>query len=521
LKLVIVHYHLRPGGIRRVIELATPHLARQFNGAIDTVAIACGEANDRKWNACFRERLSGTPVEFVIEPAFNYLSEQTRSPRALSQLMRAAFARIFAGEPSKSCLVWAHNLGIGRNLVLTRELTSVCSARGIPLVAHHHDWWFDNRWSRWREMRRAGFRTLRAAAWTIFPPAAGVRHVAINQVDAEILSRHFAKRAGWLPNLTEPAPAPPAARVRAAKNWLDQELADDAPVWLLPCRLLRRKNIAEALLLTRWLRSEAWLVTTGGVSSAHEQSYANRLAAAAKQHGWQLRLGILQGDEQDNPDVNDLLAASEVVLLTSIQEGFGLATLEAAAARRPLIARALPNIAPDLQKLGFRFPQCYSELLIDPRLFDWPTESRRQQKLFNAWKNCLPEVCRPWAGDPVLLAARTSARPVSFSRLTLSAQLEVLAQPLDRSWDLCAPINPYLATWRRRAAAGRLQITPWPRSAGRWLNGSSYARRFEQIVRAPPQVAPPAASGIAAQEEFIRARLGSEHLFPLLWPNEP
>jgi glycosyltransferase involved in cell wall biosynthesis len=517
LNLVIVHYHLRPGGIRRVIELATPHLARQFNGAVESVALACGEANDRKWNAGFQERLSGIRVEFLVEPAFNYLSEQRRSAHAVSQLIRAALAKLFANASAKNCLVWAHNLGIGRNLLLTRELTRVCSARGIPLVAHHHDWWFDNRWQRWLEMRRAGFRTLRAAAWTIFPPASGVRHVAINQADAEILRRHFAKRARWLPNLTEPAPASPPARARVAKNWLDRELADDAPVWLLPCRLLRRKNIAEALLLTRWLRPEAWLVTTGGVSSAQEQAYADRLAAAARQQGWQLRLGILHGNKQGNPDVNDLLAASEVVLLTSIQEGFGLATLEAAEARRPLIARSLPNVAPDLRRFGFRFPQYYAELLIDPRLFDWPTELRRQQRLFNAWKNRLPEVCRPWTGEPDLLAARTTARPVSFSRLTLSAQLEVLAQPLDRSWDLCARLNPFLRTWKRRAAAGRLQITPWPRSAGRWLNGCSYARRFEQIVRAPPQVAPPSDSSIAAQEEFIRARLGSEHLFPLLW----
>src|SRR5213075_2873742 len=192
--------------------------------------------------------------------------------------------------------------------------------------------------------------------------AAGVRHVAINQADAAILSRHFAKRAGWLPNLTEPAPAPPPARVRAARNWLGQELADDAPVWLLPCRLLRRKNIAEALMLTRWLRPEAWLVTTGGVSSANEQAYANRLEAAVEQQGWRLRLGLLRGNDSGQPEVDDLLTACEVVLLTSIQEGFGLATLEAAAARRPLIARALPNVAPDLRRFGFRFPQCYPEL---------------------------------------------------------------------------------------------------------------------------------------------------------------
>ena len=103
-------------------------------------------------------------------------------------------------------------------------------------------------------------------------------------------------------------------------------------MWLLPCRLLRRKNIAEALLLTRWLRPEAWLVTTGGVSSAEEQAYADGLAAAAQTHGWRLRLGILHGDESQKPSVPELLAASEAVLLTSLQEGFGLPYLEAAAA---------------------------------------------------------------------------------------------------------------------------------------------------------------------------------------------
>jgi glycosyltransferase involved in cell wall biosynthesis len=50
------------------------------------------------------------------------------------------------------------------------------------------------------------------------------------------------------------------------------------------------------------------------------------------------------------------MGISEAVLLTSIQEGFGLPYLEAAAARRPLVARALPNIAPDCASSGFAFP---------------------------------------------------------------------------------------------------------------------------------------------------------------------
>jgi glycosyltransferase involved in cell wall biosynthesis len=200
--------------------------------------------------------------------------------------------------------------------------------------------------------------------------------------------------------------------------------------------LLRRKNIAEALLLTRWLRPEAWLVSTGGVSSADEQAYAWKLKTAARRHHWPLQLGVLGGGEWKKPSVAELLAASECVLLTSIQEGFGLPYLEAAAAGRPLIARALPNIAPDLERFGFDFPQYYREVQVPPELFDWDAEVRRQKKVFRAWKHNLPPACRSLAVEPALLRRARTPGPVAFSRLTLTAQLEVLAQPARKSWSV-------------------------------------------------------------------------------------
>jgi glycosyltransferase involved in cell wall biosynthesis len=521
LKLVIVHYHLRPGGIRRVIELATPHLIRHFDTKIEAVVLACGEAGDQKWNDYFEEQLAPTPVVWMIDPAFNYLSEQRRSPTTLTRNIRAGTEELLRNATPDNCLVWAHNLGIARNLLLTRELISACERRRIPIIAHHHDWWFENRWLRWPEMRRFGFRTLSAVAHAIFPAAKNLHHVAINRSDALILQRHFPNRAGWLPNLAQRTATPPKASLQSARKWLQRELnARDSPIWIVPCRLLRRKNLAEALLVKQWLRSDAWLVTTGGVSSADEQAYANELQAAASRFRWRLRLGILQGDEATKPRVAELLAVGEVVLLTSIQEGFGLPYLEAAAARRPLIARALPNISPDLSQFGFRFPQLYEELLIDPSLFDREAERKRQQRLFHAWRRQLPHACHSWVGKPALLGTNDKSTPVPFSGLTLTAQLEVLFQPCERSWELCAPLNPFLIEWKKRAEQRRLQLTPWPRMAGDWLSGRAYARRFAEILRGTPGHAPGPKSGLAAHEDFIREKLGSEHLFPLLWSRE-
>jgi hypothetical protein len=293
----------------------------------------------------------------------------------------------------------------------------------------------------------------------------------------------------------------------------------------LPCRSLRRKNIAEALLLTRWLRPEAWLVVTGAASSADEASYFEALERAARKHHWHLRLGVLAGDESRKPTVPELLAASEAVLLTSIQEGFGLPYLEAAAAQRPLIARRLPNIAPDLDKFGFRFPQAYDEILVTPDLFDWPAEQARQQKRFKMWRASMPASVRKHVSQPVLLA--TNRPPaVPFSRLSLKAQLEILARPARETWETCASLNPFLEAWQRLAASGKLRRTPWPRTAKSWLGGEAYARRFfaalqggrDASSRTPGDGAsPPRFSPMAIQSDFIAANLDARNLYPLLW----
>jgi glycosyltransferase involved in cell wall biosynthesis len=483
------------------------------------VVLVGGETPDSAWLAAFRSLLDDIPVTCAIERAAGYASEMPARPAAVVTRIRALLARVLPDASPSNCLVWAHNLGLGRNLLLARELTRICVTRRLPLVSHHHDWWFDNRWQRWPEMRCAGFRSLAAVAATIFPTTPTVRHATINRFDWQILNRHFRAQAGWVPNLGGPPSSPSATQVRQTRRWLRDQLGETAPVWLVPCRLLRRKNLAEALLLTRWLRPEAWLVTTGGASSADEAAYAAALGDAARRHGWRMRLGVLAGGESGKPSVPALLAASETVLLTSLQEGFGLPNLEAAAAGRPLIVRTLPNIAPDLALFGYRFPQSYDELLVAPELFDRQAEHRRQTQRWQDWRRQLPRSCRSLADTPPWLAA--GDRPVPFSRLTLLAQLEVLAHPAELSWTVCAPLNPGLGRWRRLAATGRLAASNPPRGAAHWLGERAYARHFSDLLQARPAPALSPAAGSEAAAEFFRAKLAGANQYPLLWTRTP
>lgn len=516
MRLVIVHHHFRPGGVRRVIEVATPHLLSGVRPRVQEVVLAGGEAPDALWWDRFTAALAPVPVSRFLEPAFGYLAEQRHRSAAVRARCRRGLAQLLGDAGPEATLVWAHNLSLGRNLLFARELARVCAARELPLLAHQHDWWFDQRWGRWPEMRRAGFRTLEAVARALFGGAT-VQHLVINAADAAMLRPALGRRVAWLPNPVDPPAPVPARSCAAAHRWLQQQVPRGAPVWLVPARLLRRKNLAEALLLTRWLRPGAWLVTTGGASSAEEQPYAGRLAAAARAHDWPVRLGVLAGDESAKPGLPALMAASEALLLTSLGEGFGLPYLEAAAARRPLLARALPNIAPDLARFGFRFPQTYDEVLIPPELFDWRAERGRQAQLFRAWRRTVPAPYRRWVRAPHLLETGQPG-PVPFSRLTLSAQLEVLAHPPAASRAAAEPLNPWLRVWRERAAAGRLEVSAWPAGAARWLGGQAYARRFFLAWRAARRrsgQAPPEAA--RCQAAAVRARLALDRPYPLLW----
>jgi hypothetical protein len=125
-----------------------------------------------------------------------------------------------------------------------------------------------------------------------------------------------------------------------------------------------------------------------------------------------------------------------------------------------------------------------------------------------------------FGGHAAVAGAGPTPRPVPFSRLTLTAQLAVLAQPVERSWNLCAPLNPHLPAWRERAQAGDLQPASWPKAADRWLNGEAYARKFARVLGAKPRAKSGPRPAESAQAEFIRRKLKSENLFPLLWARQ-
>ena len=464
--LMVVHYHWRPGGVRRVVELTLPVIAAAAGDTLKKVTLLSGGTHDEAPD------LGGLADHAILihEPACDYFSNQHESPARISEKIRQAISRAMEGHNPTRTLIWFQNPALARNAMLCREIFDFSRKTGAALVLHHHDFWCAGRWARWEELERCGFGDLSSAAELLFASGARAVHAGINLQDCQTLERFFPNRAFHLPNpVLRPSPSS-TADVEAARAWIEQELKSDAPVWVYPTRFLRRKNLLEAVLLTRWLRPEAILATTSGQFSLDETGYANDIKEAATRHCWRVHFGLL--DKPGAPRVADLLQIAETVIHTSVQEGFGMAFVEAAAAGKPLVARAIPSVMTDLAALGFEFPQLYRDVLIAPGLFEAEAEAQRQASLAASARAALPP-----ALQEIFPALQSDADgPVAFNRLSRRAQLEVLSHPSPTSWELCKTWNPCLEDFLKTP----LKPTPWPTAPSR------YADEFLKIASSIP-----------------------------------
>jgi glycosyltransferase involved in cell wall biosynthesis len=498
--LVVIHYHWRYGGVRRVVELTLPAIAEAAGSSLKRVTMLSGgnESERPEFGTL------GIPADFIHEPACDYFSNQEDTPQTISEKIRHALWRAVGETGSSRTLIWFQNPALARNAMLCREVAKLSRETGAALILHHHDFWCAGRWARWDELERCGCPDLSRAAEALFASGTRSVHAGINLQDFHTLKRFFPASAFHLPNpVVRPAQSS-QAQIDAAKAWVATELKTEGPLWIYPTRFLRRKNLLEAILLARWLRPEAILAITSGHYSQDEANYRHDLKLAAAQHKWKVHFGLL--DKPGAPQVADILQIAEVVVHTSVQEGFGMTFVETAASGTPLIARAIPAVMPDLSAMGFEFPQLYNDIHIAPGLFDVTAEIQRQAILTDSTRTRLP---MHFQNIFPSLAANAKG-PFFFSRLTRTAQLEVLSHSATESWKICKVLNPCLEKIRHT----RLAQTPWPNQVPH--TPLRYAEEFLKIASSIPDnpLHLPVAAG-NAQMELTTSALSADSIYPI------
>ena len=497
--LVVVHYHWRPGGVRRVVELTLPAIVAATPSLKRVTLLSGSSPHERPEIGPL-----GLPTAFIQEPACDYFSGQQDDLQAISRKIRKALSLAIPESDSSRTLIWFQNPALARNPILCREIADFSRMTSAALILHHHDFWCAGRWARWNELQRCGCPDLSSAADVLFASGTRSVHAGINLQDFRILERFFPERAFHLANPIDHTPPARQTDIDTARAWAAKELKSDAPLWIFPSRFLRRKNFLEAALITRWLRPDAILATTSGQFSPDEANYASDIKDAAKRGGWRVHFGLL--DKPGAPRVGAVFRIAEAVVHTSVQEGFGMGFVEAAAVGTPLIAKSIPSVMPDLSALGFDFPQLYDDLHIAPGLFDVVAESGRQAELANSARNSLPgpfqNLFQPLRFDASI--------PIPFSRLTRRGQLEVLSHEVAKSWDMCNALNPCFEKWLHAP----LSPTPWPDQPVR--SPERYAEDFLKIASSIPRSPiDHSLNARHAQMEFAKRALAPDSIFPI------
>lgn len=336
MKVAVVHYHARPGGVTRVVERAVDALGDRTHCLFFTGEAARAE----------------TPLQKKIRvvPNLGYSTAQKFQPLELLKHARGAFG----SDPD----LWhIHNHSLGKNPALTQEVISLAMA-GQKILLQIHDFAEDGRPDNYLNLG-----TLRER---LYPVADHIHYAVLNKRDFAFLKAAgiSEKNLHLLPNAVSPLSrsatrhSPPAT-----------------PLFVYPCRAIRRKNIGELLLWSALMPEAEFAITLAPKNPEVKPIYDAWVAFAGE-------LGLnVEFDAGAHVTFEEMVVKAAALITTSIAEGFGLAFLEPWLAEKPLTGRNLPEITADFAEHGLDLSALYNRLPVPLVSNAWNISDRFFQTL--------------------------------------------------------------------------------------------------------------------------------------------
>lgn len=336
-KIAMLHYHARPGGVTTVIRNAQRALAGKHE--IEILA-----------DFGYDERPARSRAAF--------LAESRRLAEQLSERLRGVD------------VLHAHNVGLGKHLRLTWAIKWLAEHTPIKLINQVHDFPEDNRPAQlhvlrhctgklddtfWRAMcyfdapnvAWATLTTHDAAKLTSRGVPSGKIHVLPNPVDEEFFTQPPPSRAAL-----KEVKGKLAAFARAHHASFDP----CKRLLLSPMKVMVRKNNDEAVELVKRLKKYQ-LVISLDASSSGDRAYSARLKRKIRRERLSVVIGF--GTELDDP--LPLFHLAHAILTTSKVEGFGYTFVEGWLCGKPVFGRDIPEVTRDFRTAGMIMDHLYRE----------------------------------------------------------------------------------------------------------------------------------------------------------------
>ncbi len=427
MKVAVLHYHLNRGGVTRVIQnhlLALDAVLKRR----ETLPVALIHGGRQLgWPEDFPQRLQAVRLTLHTVAGLDYDEQHgggigesgTLGDRLVGLLEDLEFS-------PQQTVVHVHNHAVGKNASLPQAICSL-SQRGYALLLHIHDFVEDFRPANFRHLAEGLGRGAPTHAWhrSLYPQAAHLHYAVLNGRDGAILQAAGTPRR-CLHSLPNPVleldglPPPAEARHRLADEFA---VSPEDRFILYPVRGIRRKNVGEALLYGKLAPPGSVVGLTLPPLNPDEQAIYARWKQVAEELDLPCRFDV--GGE-GGLTFGENLAASDLILTTSVAEGFGMAYLESWLAGRVLVGRDLPEITGDFRRAGVRLDSVRPRLHIPVR---WVGGDTLRQAVQEAFRLTLAAYDRPQATDMShALDAKTADGLADFGDLDERLQERVLGR---------------------------------------------------------------------------------------------
>ena len=303
-------------------------------------------------------------------------ADSERSAEKLRENMTdiMSFIKSFGGRPILHC----HNPNLGKNPALSLAVFNL-AVEGYPVINHCHDFAEDRPENISLLERIIPEISSFGLNQVLYPDFAGYHFIVLNSCDYERI-----KKKGVSTSRIHLLANPVAINESLAHNaGLKKKMSGilsfdpNRKLCTYPVRAIRRKNLAEFVLLAALYADEAHFAVTMAPRNPEE--------IPQYQH-WKLfcqHLNIpVSFEAGEKVAYEELICASDFCVTTSIREGFGMAYLEPWMSGTPVIGRELPCIIDDLRRAGLQFPGLYKGIFVNKggRVIDFKDLTQQDQE---------------------------------------------------------------------------------------------------------------------------------------------
>ncbi|MGB0415756.1 MAG: hypothetical protein ACPGKS_02785 [Coraliomargarita sp.] len=371
MRIAIVHYHLKRGGVTRVIESTLN--AFQSLATAPHCAVLAGEVPD---DCSFKEHAYEVPG---LE--YSNAQEQTPEPEALLTILRETAMKALGGAPD----VWhIHNHSLGKNSAMP-GIVSLLAEAGDSILLHMHDFAEDG-----RPQNHLLNQEVERYAAKLYPTGSTIHYAVLNGRDHEIFSE-TALPGSQVHLLANPVDGGSTEVDPAGVERIYSELKAKR-LFLYPVRAVRRKNFGEMLFWAALAETGDVFATTLGTTNQNYIDTYNEWQAFAQAHDLPVRFGV---GEQYDWSFPAIMQSASCILSTSIAEGFGLAFLEPWLFGKVIAGRDIPDITADFKAAGIDLNHLYPTLPIPKAWVDLDvlkqSIARGLSAAYQAYNQELPE----------------------------------------------------------------------------------------------------------------------------------